>query len=249
MSLEISIIKKLKSFDININFSCADRELLAIVGPSGSGKTTIIRTICGLEKPDSGIIIHNNIIWSSPKDKINVPTRKRKIGYVFQEYTLFPNLNVYKNVSFAGRKPEKIKELMKRLDIWHLKDSKPYKISGGERQRCAICQTLARDPEVLLMDEPFSALDVLTRKSLRGMMKELKKDLHIPILYVTHDIREARELSDNILPVVNGKAEHKWMMQFILAEEDESLCKKNNFLYEERNREIQLPSSSGKYIL
>ncbi|MCL1834120.1 MAG: ATP-binding cassette domain-containing protein [Leptospirales bacterium] len=246
MSLDVNIVKQLRHFNLHVSFSCRNRELLGIVGPSGAGKTTIIRTICGLEKPDSGRITHNDIIWTSTKDCIDIPTRKRNIGYVFQEYILFPNLNVYKNVAFAAKDHGKIRELMKRLDIWHLKDSMPWSISGGERQRCAICQTLAKEPEVLLMDEPFSAQDTLTRKKLRGMMKSLKNELLIPVLYVTHDIREARELSDDILPVKNGKVDHKWMLQFLLLPDSKGFCGYNNNSDDEDNTDIKLPAISGE---
>ena len=253
MSLDVNIVKQLRHFNLHVSFSCSNRELLGIVGPTGAGKTTIIRTICGLEKPDSGRITHNNLIWTSTKDNIDIPTRKRNIGYVFQEYILFPNLNVYKNVAFAAKDHGKVKELMKRLDIWHLKDSRPCNISGGERQRCAICQTLAREPEVLLMDEPFSALDALTRKKLKGLIKSLKSELSIPVIYVTHDIREARELSDDILPVVNGKVDQKWMLQFLLAPDSRDFCGYNNNSGEEDNIEdntdIKLPAISGEYVL
>lgn len=249
MSLDVSIKKQLKFFGLDVSFSCGERELLGIVGPSGAGKTTIIRTVCGLEKPDSGRIALNGVVWASPQEKIDIPTRKRKIGYVFQEYTLFPNLDVYKNVSFAALDHDKVRELMKKLDIWHLKDAKPHNISGGERQRCAICQTLAREPELLLMDEPFSALDALTRKKLRGMMKSLKRELAIPVLYVTHDIREARELSDDILPVVNGVVDRKWMLQFLLMPDQESFCRYGNDSGIPYENDLTLPVISGEYVL
>ena len=232
MNLDVQIEKKLRHFDLKIDFSCNEGELLAIVGPSGAGKTTIMRIISGLEKPDHGYIAYGDTIWTNASKKINIPVRMRGIGYVFQEFTLYPNLNVYKNVMFAARNAGRVKELMKLLDIWRLKDSRPPKLSGGERQRCAICQALAREPGVLLMDEPFSALDTLTRKKLVGMMNSLKRELRIPILYVTHDIYEAHYLADKILPLVNGMRDNKWLRQF-------KLFPKNNFHHGYQNTGIE----------
>jgi molybdate transport system ATP-binding protein len=224
MGLDVRIKKRLKDFELNVAFSCEDGKLLTIVGPSGAGKTTIIRTLAGLQKPEEGLITFNEEIWSSTKDKVHVPARKRGVGYVFQEFTLFPHLSVYKNVAFAARDHQRVDDLLMMFDISHIKDSKPHKISGGERQRCAICQALAASPRVLLLDEPFSALDALTRRKLRDMIKALKKELHIPIIHVTHDIREALFLADDILPVVQGRVESKWMLQFMLMSREVGRC-------------------------
>ncbi|HQG31375.1 MAG TPA: ATP-binding cassette domain-containing protein [Deltaproteobacteria bacterium] len=220
MELDVRIKKKLKHFDLDVSFSCAEGRLLAIVGPSGAGKTTIIRIIAGLDRPDAGFISCRDTVWADMSAGINVPTRKRGIGYVFQEFTLFPNLSVYKNVAFAARNRDTVEYLLKMFDIWHLCESRPHLISGGERQRCAICQALARDPKVLLMDEPFSALDALSRRKLREMMKSIKSELHIPIIHVTHDIREALFIADDIMPVVQGRVEQKWVMHFMLTARD-----------------------------
>lgn len=149
------------------------------------------------------------------------------MGYVFQEFTQFPNLSVYDNVAFAARNTKLVENLLHKFDIQHLKNNRPYLISGGERQRCAICQALAREPRVLLMDEPFSALDALNRRKLRDLLKSIKQELKIPIIHVTHDIRDALFLADDIMPVVQGKLEPKWSLQFMLAtrEFDRSMCK------------------------
>ena len=133
-------------------------------------------------------------------------------------------MNVYKNVAFATKDSKAVEEFMRLFDIWHIRDSKPHKISGGERQRCAICQALARSPRVLLLDEPFSALDALTRRKLREMVKDLKHELNIPIIHVTHDIREALFLADDILPVVQGRVEGKWLLQFMLMSREVGRC-------------------------
>ena len=224
MGLDVRIKKRLKGFELNVSFSCEDGKLLAIVGPSGAGKTTIIRTLVGLQRPDQGLITFKDETWTDIEHKIHMPTRKRGVGYVFQEFNLFPHLSIYKNIAFATKDKQKVDDLLRLFDIWHIRESKPHKISGGERQRCAICQALARSPRVLLLDEPFSALDALTRKRLREMVKALKKELHIPIIHVTHDIREALFLADDILPVVKGRVEAKWMLQFMLLSREVGRC-------------------------
>lgn len=218
MSLRVCIKKKLNYFDLDITFSCSDEELLAMIGPSGGGKTTIIRMIAGLEMPDEGHISYGNEVWFDSAQRINVSPQKRRLGYVFQDYTLFPHLTLRKNASFATRDRKRADALLDQFGIGHLRDRKPAGVSGGERQRCAICQTLARNPRVLLMDEPFSALDFLTRRKLRQDIKLLRMEITSPIVYVTHDIQEAFALADKILPVVEGKAEKDWIKGMISRE-------------------------------
>jgi molybdate transport system ATP-binding protein len=167
--------------------------------------------IAGLEKPDEGVITFHGEAWVDTKEGIFLPPRRRQVGYVFQEYSLFPHLTVHKNVTFAAADPNAADELMKLFGIWHLRNEKPWRISGGERQRCAICQNLARNPRVLLLDEPFSALDADIRRRLRHELKSLKERTAFPILHVTHDLTEALVLGDEILPVVLGKIAKGWL--------------------------------------
>lgn len=213
MSLRISIRKRLPRFDLDVDLGFEPGSLSVIVGPSGAGKTTLIRIIAGLERPDSGVIEFNGSSWVDTGDKTWLPPQKRGLGLVFQEYTLFPHLNVRKNVAFAARRPERVTELLEMFGIRHLEDKKPSVISGGERQRAAFCQALAREPVLLLLDEPFSALDIGTRTTLRKELKDLKGDLGIPILHVTHDLGEAEYLGDRILPVVEGRICPDWLVQ------------------------------------
>jgi molybdate transport system ATP-binding protein len=218
MELKISVKKRLPLFELDVAFSCLPDKLLVLIGPSGAGKTTIIRMLAGLDKPDEGTITFNGETWVDIKRGIFVPPQKRQLGYVFQDYPLFPHLNVQKNIAFAAQGETCVERLMKRFGIWHLKNRKVAMISGGERQRCAICQNLARGPRVLLLDEPFSALDAVTRKTLRTEIKQLKGELCIPIIHVTHDISEATQLGDELLPVVQGRIVSRWTLQFRLKD-------------------------------
>lgn len=211
MKLNIHIIKQLPHFDINVSFECKNGELVALVGPSGAGKTTLMRTIAGLEKPDIGCITFNGDTWLDTKKQINLAPQKRNLGYVFQEYTLFPHLTVFKNVAFATKDKKKVADLLKLLDVWHLKDRKPRKLSGGERQRIALAQALAKDPKVLLLDEPFSALDIVSRQKLRLELKKIKQEFNLPIIHITHDLEEAEYLADSLLPIVQGQVDRQWL--------------------------------------
>ncbi|HPQ44446.1 MAG TPA: ATP-binding cassette domain-containing protein [Syntrophales bacterium] len=216
MELSVSIKKKLPHFDLDVSFSCRDSRLLALVGPSGAGKTTTIRILAGLDRPDEGRITYNNEVWVDTDKKIFLPPQDRHLGYVFQEYTLFPHLTVIGNVAFGTGDKKAAESLLRRFNIWHLRDRKPDKISGGERQRCAICQAMIRRPRLLLLDEPFSALDAVTRQNLRKEVRTLKQELSIPVIHVTHDISEALYLADDVLPMVGGRIVRKWMVQFML---------------------------------
>jgi len=215
MALRVCIKKKLNYFDLDINFSCFPEELLAMIGPSGSGKTSIIRMIAGLETPDEGRISYGEEVWFDSSQKIYVPPQKRRLGYVFQDYTLFPHLTLRENAAFATRNRKRADDLLDMFGISHLRDRKPNMVSGGERQRCAICQTLAHNPRVLLLDEPFSALDFMNRRKLREDVKLLRNKMIFPVIYVTHDIAEAFALADNLLPIVEGKIDNGWLQRSI----------------------------------
>ncbi|TAL29590.1 MAG: ATP-binding cassette domain-containing protein [Spirochaetes bacterium] len=211
MSLSVTIRKRLKFIDLDMAFECSDGRVLVMIGPSGGGKTSIIRMLAGLDAPDEGIITFHDQVWFDSSRRINVPPRKRRLGYVFQDYTLFPHLNLYDNAAFAAVNKKDVDDLFELFSIGHLRTRKPGKVSGGERQRCAICQAMARRPQVLLLDEPFSALDAMTRRVLREELKNLKGRFSFPIVYVTHDVNEALYLADEMLPVVQGKTDEGWM--------------------------------------
>lgn len=217
MSLQITVRKRLEYFQLDVSFTCPDEKTLVMIGPSGGGKTTLIRMIAGLERPDEGRIVYRGETWFDSSRRICLPPQQRRLGYVFQEYVLFPHLNLYENAAFAAADKAVVDELFELFGITHLRDRKPHLVSGGERQRCALCQALARQPQILLLDEPFSALDVVTRRSLRDELRVMKSSLAVPILYVTHDITEALFLADEILPIVDGKIDKRWLQQTIAS--------------------------------
>lgn len=213
MALRLDIFKQLKHFSLELSLNCEPGTLTAIVGPSGSGKTTLIRILSGLEKPDKGYVSMDGRFWNQTATGQFTTPQKRGIGLVFQDYPLFPHLNIRKNVAFAAADKRCVQGLLNRFGIAHIADSKPAAISGGERQRAALCQALARSPELLLLDEPFSALDVANRESLREELNHLKQQLNIPIIHVTHDLDEAYYLADAIVAVEKGKSAPLWLKQ------------------------------------
>lgn len=213
MTLTVNIRKQLDQFELRTEFSCRPGELTAIVGPSGSGKTTLIRILAGLEMPDSGSIVLNQTTWTDMETLEFVPTCKRKIGLVFQDYTLFPHMTVRQNIAFGAPDHSKVNTLMSLFGIDRLERRKPANISGGERQRTAFCQALAREPDLLLLDEPFSALDVVTRSHLCSLLAVLKRDLGIPILHVTHDLSEAKRLGDAVIALDKGRITPDWLQR------------------------------------
>ncbi len=203
---------------MEMDFTCSAGKTLVMIGPSGGGKTTIIRMLAGLEKPDGGEITFGGETWFASPGGVNLKPQKRMLGYVFQDYTLFPHLSLYENAAMAAADKREVDELLDLFGIGHLRNQKPDRVSGGERQRCAICQALARHPRILLLDEPFSALDVIARRALREEVKLLKDRMPCPIIYVTHDIHEALYLADEILPVVDGRVDRTWMRRNITGE-------------------------------
>lgn len=217
MALEMRLSKQLAHFKLELELECPNGEILALVGPSGSGKTTVIRILAGLERPDSGIIrLHDRLLCDlRPESKRQhwVTTQNRKLGYVFQEASLFPHLNVRDNIGFSCTNLERIDHLLELMEISHLALKKPLTISGGERQRVALAQALATEPKLLLLDEPFSALDIHTRTSLRQKLAILKKEFQIPIILVTHDLEEATILGDQVVSIEQGRTDTDWLQR------------------------------------
>lgn len=188
-------------------------ELIALLGPSGSGKTTLLRIIAGLDTADSGQLLIGG------EDSAGKHVKERNVGFVFQHYALFRNMTVFENIAFGMRvrkgknKPSKeeinnrVYQLLQLVHLPHLQDRYPSQLSGGQRQRVALARTLAVEPSVLLLDEPFGALDAKVRKELRRWLRELQEELKITTIFVTHDQEEAMELADRVVVMNNGKIE------------------------------------------
>lgn len=205
MGIHVDFTKRLPYFTVDLSFCCPKGMITTIVGPSGAGKTTLIRVVAGLEVPDTGTVRFNGSVWTDPANSIHVPPQQRGIGYVFQEYTLFPHLTVEGNTLFAAKDKDYALNLLQRFGIGHLRRSKPSDISGGERQRVAFAQILARKPKALLLDEPFSALDSRTRRMLQDELLRIRDDFDLPVLMVTHDSNEAQRLGDEVVVIEDGK--------------------------------------------
>jgi sulfate transport system ATP-binding protein len=216
MGIQIqNITKKFGRFTAldDISLHVNDGELVALLGPSGSGKTTLLRIIAGLENPDSGkIILHGeDTIRKNPKD--------RKVGFVFQHYALFKHMTVFENVAFGLKaRPRKYRppkneirdrvfSLLKLVQLEHFTERFPSQLSGGQRQRVALARALAVEPRVLLLDEPFGALDAKVRKELRRWLRRLHDEIHVTSVFVTHDQEEAMEVADRLVIMNEGNIE------------------------------------------
>jgi molybdate transport system ATP-binding protein len=201
---------------LHLNIECMPGKLHALVGPSGSGKTTALRTIAGLSNAQTGKIECDGSIWFEANEIQGITTAlspaQRSCGFLFQQYALFPHLSALENVciplynSVAALSDRKslAQEWLDRMGIGELSDRMPHQLSGGQQQRVALARALARSPKILLLDEPFSAIDAPTRQSLYKTLAQIRKDLNIPILLVTHDLREADLLADRITVIDQG---------------------------------------------
>ena len=208
-----NINKSFKDFKAsnNVNFSIEEGKLIGLLGPSGSGKTTILRMIAGLETPDSGDIIIGGT-------RVNdIPAGKRGIGFVFQNYALFRHMTVFENIAFGLQVQKKdkkfiktrVQELIELVGLKGFEKRYPHQLSGGQRQRVAFARALAPNPKLLLLDEPFAAIDAKVRKELRSWLKEMVEKLGITSIFVTHDQEEAVEVADEIIVTNRGRIEQK----------------------------------------
>ncbi|MGG7213123.1 sulfate/molybdate ABC transporter ATP-binding protein [Clostridium nigeriense] len=216
MSIEIKeISKKFGNFNAldNINLKIETGELVALLGPSGSGKTTLLRIIAGLEEGDKGTILFDGL------DNTNKKTKERNVGFVFQHYALFKQMNVFENVAFGLKVKkkksrlsnekinEKVMELLTLVKMENMANRYPNQLSGGQKQRIALARALAVEPRVLLLDEPFGALDAKVRKELRRWLRKLHEEFNITSVFVTHDQEEALDVADRIVVLNGGKIE------------------------------------------
>ncbi len=218
MGIEVRHVSKtfgqFRSLD-DVSFSVASGELVALLGPSGSGKTTLLRIIAGLEGADAGTVLLEDA------DATHLNARDRGVGFVFQHYALFRHLTVFENVAFGlrvrprGRRPteaviqEKVHKLLALVQLDYLGKRYPRQLSGGQRQRVALARALAVEPNVLLLDEPFGALDAKVRQELRRWLRRLHEEIHLTSVFVTHDQEEALELADRVVIMNQGRIEQQ----------------------------------------
>ncbi|WLV24263.1 ATP-binding cassette domain-containing protein [Aciduricibacillus chroicocephali] len=201
--LDIAIKKKLSHFTLDVAIRTS-ADIISLFGPSGSGKTTILNCLAGLVKPDAGhITLKDRTMFQ--QGKTNLPVQQRRVGYLFQDYALFPHMTVWKNIIYGMKNEEFAKTLMEQLNITHLAKQYPKAISGGEKQRVALARALATEPDLLLLDEPFSALDEKTRERAYEKLLRIHKEWQIPIVLVTHQHDEALNLANRIYYLDSGK--------------------------------------------
>jgi sulfate transport system ATP-binding protein len=212
MSIEIKNVSKRFGTFVAVNdvtLEVPDGSLLALLGPSGSGKTTLLRIIAGLEVADSGAILHNGV------DVTDDSARDRKVGFVFQHYALFRHMTIEDNIGYGLRvrgvkkaeRRERVNELLKLIRLDSFGSRYPSQLSGGQRQRVALARALAARPKVLLLDEPFGALDAKVRQELRQWLRRLHEEIHVTSVFVTHDQEEAFEVSDHVVVMNEGRVE------------------------------------------
>jgi sulfate/thiosulfate transport system ATP-binding protein len=218
MSIEVrGLQKKFGSVVVcdNLNLDIPAGELVALLGPSGSGKTTLLRIIAGLEVPDAGSVLFHG------EDATNTDVRERNVGFVFQHYALFGHMTIFENVAFGLRvrgkatRPnenairKKVTDLLELVQLGAMASRYPHQLSGGQRQRVALARALAVEPKVLLLDEPFGALDAKVRKELRRWLRRLHDEVHLTSVFVTHDQEEAMEVADRVVVMNQGRIEQQ----------------------------------------
>ena len=204
-----NLSKKYVSFQAldHVNLEIKTGSLVALIGPSGSGKSTLLRLIAGLDSPDSGRV------WLTGKDATFLSIQEREIGFVFQNYALFKHMTVYENIAFGLTIREasyftiskRVKELLQLVKLEKFSDRYPHQLSGGQRQRVALARALAIEPKVLLLDEPFGALDVKVRKELGYWLRKLHEEVSVTTVFVTHDQQEAIEVAHEIIIFKKGR--------------------------------------------
>ncbi|MGD9000218.1 MAG: ABC transporter ATP-binding protein [Granulosicoccaceae bacterium] len=207
---ELSIRAQLKrgGFRLNVDLQIPGQGVTAIIGPSGSGKSSLLRLIAGLERPQYGCLQAGDTVWVDSDRKVCLPPQQRKAGVVFQDYALFEHMNVAQNIAYGVTRRDRdgaVRHWIQRLQLQGLEQHYPSRLSGGQRQRVALARALAPQPDILLLDEPFSAVDAHLRQTLRTQIKQLIHDLQQPVLIISHDLEDVRHMADNIGVMIDGR--------------------------------------------
>lgn len=209
--LNVDAQTQLGELDLSVAFRVQAGQCLALAGPSGAGKSTVLRVVAGLLRPRDGIVQCNEQTWLDTSRGINVAPEKRRCGYVFQDYALFEHLNAWQNVAYGlrdlprGQRRDRAEALLDRFGLLAHAEARPRTLSGGERQRVAVARALARDPDLLLLDEPLSALDARTRAGASRELAAVLRGAHMPAILVTHDFSEAAILGDEVAIIDHGR--------------------------------------------
>ena len=208
--LHVDIRKTLGAFHLEARFD-AENEVLALLGASGCGKSVTLKCIAGILTPDEGQITLDGIPLFDSAAKIDLPPQRRQVGYLFQQYALFPNMTVRQNIAVAVREKSRrtaaVSELLRRMELEAVAELRPHQLSGGQQQRCALARILASEPRAILLDEPFSALDTITKSAIHRWYLDVMEQIHLSTLFITHDIDEAILLSDRIY-ILSGRPGH-----------------------------------------
>ena len=209
--LKVDIKKELETITLDVDFETSEG-ILGLIGASGSGKSMTLKCIAGIEKPDEGLIVINDKVLFDSKNRINLKPQDRGIGYLFQNFALFPQMKIKKNVLVSVNKKysndereKKVIEILDMLNIRDLQDLYPYELSGGQQQRVALARIIANEPEFLLLDEPFSSLDAFLRWNIAKELKEILRKLNKTAIFVTHNINEVYYLCKNAIVLSDGK--------------------------------------------
>jgi len=209
--MRIKLKKKLKGykgdFDLYVDISVKKGSFITVFGRSGAGKTTLLRMIAGLLKPDEGFIEVDGKVWYDSGKNINIPPQKRRVGFVFQDYALFPNMTVEQNIMYGMEKKDRdlLERLLTLTELQELRNRKPQTLSGGQKQRVALARAVARKPDILLLDEPLSALDIDMRKKLQEELQNIHRTFSLTTFLISHDFSEVFRLSDRVFVMENGK--------------------------------------------
>jgi molybdenum ABC transporter ATP-binding protein len=212
-TLSAKIGLPLRTFRLDVELDITGT--IALVGPSGAGKTSVLRSVAGLVRPPEGRIALGDDVWLDADRKLFRTPDERRVGLVFQEYALFPHMTVRQNVAYGGK--SRVDEYLERFRISHLAHAKPTELSGGERQRVALARALARNPGVLLLDEPLAALDAHTKAAVRAELQELLHEFGLPTLLVTHDYEDAASLADQVGVIIDGRLHQFGTPQSLVA--------------------------------